>query len=43
MIPSINVMLCGKSVGILVETGNGRNRQICFYFDSKFVCSGLNY
>lgn len=43
MIPSINVILWGKPVGTLVETGSGRNHQICFYFDSKFVCSGHNY
>lgn len=42
MIPSINVMLWGKSVGTLVETGSGRNRQICFYFDPEFVHSGLD-
>ena len=43
MILSINVILWDKPVGTLVETGSGRNRQICFNFDSKFVCSGLNY
>ena len=32
MIPSINVILWGKPVGTLVETGTGRNRQICFYY-----------
>lgn len=42
MIPSINVMLWGKTVGTLVETGSGRNRQICFYFDPAFVRSGLD-
>lgn len=42
MIPSINVMLWGKPVGTLVEVGNGRNRQICFYFDPSFVRSGLD-
>lgn len=42
MIPSINVMLWGKLVGTLVETGSGRNRQICFYFDSAFVRCGLD-
>lgn len=42
MIPSINVFLWGKSVGTLVETGSGRNRQICFYFDPAFVRSGLD-
>lgn len=42
MIPSINVILWGKPVGTLVETGSGRNRQICFYFDPTFVRSGLD-
>jgi toxin-antitoxin system, toxin component, hipA family len=42
MIPSINVMLWGKPVGTLVETGSGRNRQICFYFDPAFVRCGLD-
>lgn len=42
MIPSINVILWGKTVGTLVETGTGRNRQICFYFDPDFVRSGLD-
>lgn len=42
MIPSINVILWGKPVGTLVETGSGRNRQICFYFDPAFVRSGLD-
>lgn len=42
MIPSINVMLWGKTVGTLVETGSGRNRQICFYFDPAFVRCGLD-
>lgn len=42
MIPSINVILWGKPVGTLVETGSGRNRQICFYFDTHFVGSGLD-
>lgn len=42
MIPSINVILWGKFVGTLVETGSGRNRQICFYFDPAFVRSGLD-
>lgn len=42
MIPSINVMLWGKPVGTLVETGSGRNRQICFYFDLAFVRCGLD-
>lgn len=42
MIPSINVILWSKPVGTLVETGSGRNRQICFYFDPKFVNSGLD-
>lgn len=42
MIPSINVVLWGEPVGTLVETGNGRNRQICFYFDPAFVRRGLD-
>lgn len=42
MIPSINVILWGKTVGTLIETGTGRNRQICFYFDPDFVRSGLD-
>lgn len=42
MIPSINVMLWGKTVGTLVETGSRRNRQICFYFDPAFVRCGLD-
>lgn len=42
MIPSINVMLWGKTVGTLVETESGRNRQICFYFDPAFVRCGLD-
>ncbi len=42
MIPSINVVLWGKTVGTLIETGAGRNRQICFYFDPAFVRSGLD-
>lgn len=42
MIPSINVVLWGKPVGTLVETGSGRIRQICFYFDPAFVRSGLD-
>lgn len=42
MIPSINVMLWGKPVGTLIETGSGRNRQICFYFDPAFVRCGLD-
>lgn len=42
MIPSINVILWGKPVGTLVETGNGRNRQICFYFDPEFVGNGFD-
>lgn len=42
MIPSINVILWNKPVGTLVETGSGHNRQICFYFDPKFVGSGLD-
>ncbi len=42
MIPSINVTIWGKPVGSLVETGSGRNRQICFYFDPMFVRSGLD-
>ncbi len=42
MIPSINVILWGKSIGTLVETGSGRNRQICFYFDPEFVRRGLD-
>lgn len=42
MIPSINVMMWGKPVGTLVETGSGRSRQICFYFDPAFVYSGLD-
>ncbi|MDD6943992.1 MAG: HipA N-terminal domain-containing protein, partial [Muribaculaceae bacterium] len=37
MIPSIDVKIWGKTVGTLIETGVGRNRQICFYFDSAFV------
>lgn len=42
MIPSINVILWDKLVGTLFETGSGRNRQICFYFDPAFVNSGLD-
>ena len=42
MIPSINVILWGKTVGTLIETGTGRNRQICFYFDPDFVRSRLD-
>lgn len=42
MIPSINVILWDRPVGTLVETGNGRNRQICFYYDTKFVRGGLD-
>lgn len=42
MIPSVNVMLWGRQVGTLVEVGAGRTRQICFYFDPKFVRSGLD-
>lgn len=42
MIPSINVMLWGKTVGTLVETESGRNRQTCFYFDPAFVRCGLD-
>lgn len=42
MIPSINVVLWGKTVGTLIETGAGRSRQICFYFDPAFVRSGLD-
>lgn len=42
MIPSINVTLWGESVGTLVETGSGRNRQIYFYFDPSFVRRGLD-
>lgn len=42
MIPSINVTLWGKTVGTLVESGSGRNRQICFYFNPGFVRSGLD-
>lgn len=42
MIPSINVLLWGKQVGTLVETGAGRDRQICFYFDREFVRTGLD-
>ena len=42
MIPSINVILWGKTVGTLIETGTGRNRQICFYFDPDFIRSGLD-
>ena len=42
MIPSINVTIWGKPVGSLVETGSGRNCQICFYFDPMFVRSGLD-
>lgn len=42
MIPSINVFLWSRQVGTLVETGIGRNRQICFYFDPTFVRNGLD-
>lgn len=42
MIPSIDVFLWGMPVGTLVENGSGRNRQICFYFKSAFVRSGLD-
>lgn len=42
MLPSINVMLWGKLVGTLVETGSGRSRRNCFYFDPAFAYSGLD-
>ncbi len=42
MIPSINVILWDRPVGTLVESGSGRNKQICFYFDPMFVRSGLD-
>lgn len=42
MIPSINVIIWGKPIGTLIETGAGRNRQICFYFDPAFVRTGLD-
>ncbi|MGM9868294.1 MAG: type II toxin-antitoxin system HipA family toxin [Muribaculaceae bacterium] len=42
MVPSIKVMLWGKQVGTLVETGSAHNSRICFYFDSAFVRSGLD-
>lgn len=42
MLPSINVMLWGKLVGTLVETGSGRSCRNCFYFDPAFAYSGLD-
>lgn len=42
MIPSINVILWDRPVGKLIESGSGRNKQICFYFDPMFVRSGLD-
>lgn len=42
MTPSIKVILWGKPVGTLVETGSRRFRRICFYFDPTFVRTGLD-
>lgn len=42
MIPSVNVILWDQKVGTLVETGSGRSRQNCFYFDPAFARSGLD-
>lgn len=42
MIPSINVTMWGRPVGTLAETGDGRNRQICFFFEPSFIRSGLD-
>lgn len=43
MIQNLDVVLWGKKVGTLVSAKKGYRQQICFYFDTGYAKSGLDF